>query len=138
MSWNKISDIPPPKDTPVWITIRKSTSDRYHVNLGEYNLDVDNKYKWFYNCDECEAESDIDLYFVEYWKPCQVPSPPNSPKDIYTISVTDVTKFRRELVKMIEQIKYNIGEYSEGSSSELALRFENIINDNTVTDDSSN
>ena len=48
--------------------------------------------------------------------------------DNYTIIIDSVSDFRKELVKMIEQVKYNLGEYSEGTSSEVAKKFEDKIN----------
>jgi hypothetical protein len=48
--------------------------------------------------------------------------------DRYSIVITDVAKFRVELMTMIEQVKYQIGDYSKGSSSEVAERFEHTIN----------
>ncbi len=43
------------------------------------------------------------------------------------IHVKDIASFRFELIKMIEQVKYQTGDYSLGSSSEVAEKFENKI-----------
>jgi len=48
----------------------------------------------------------------------------------YSIVIDNVPSFRKELVKMIEQVKYQIGEYSVGSSSQIAERFEHKVNAN--------
>ena len=44
------------------------------------------------------------------------------------IIIDDVSKFRYELVKMIENVKYDSIEYRELSSSQIAEKFENKIN----------
>jgi len=48
----------------------------------------------------------------------------------YSIVIDNVSEFRVELMKMIEQVKYQMGEYSKGSSSEISERFEHKINSN--------
>lgn len=48
--------------------------------------------------------------------------------DPYKILITNIPDFRSELMKMIEQVKYQIGEYHEGSSSQIAEKFEHKIN----------
>ena len=52
-------------------------------------------------------------------------------EDKYSIIIDNVPNFRKELIKMIEQVKYNIGEYSIGSSTQVAEKFEHKINANT-------
>ena len=57
-------------------------------------------------------------------------------EESYSILITDVAKFRRELIKMVEQVRYETGEYSVGSSTQVAERFEHFVNDlveDTVT-----
>lgn len=46
----------------------------------------------------------------------------------YSILITDIPKFRKELVALIEQVRYQIGRYNEGSSTEIAERFEHTVN----------
>jgi hypothetical protein len=46
----------------------------------------------------------------------------------YSIKIDSVSNFRFELIKMIEQVRYNIGEYKDISSSQVAERFERKIN----------
>lgn len=46
----------------------------------------------------------------------------------YSIVIDDVANFRKELIAMIEMVRYNIGEYSELSSSQVAEKFEKKIN----------
>jgi len=46
----------------------------------------------------------------------------------YSILITDIPNFRKELITMIEQVRYQTGRYSEGSSTEIAERFERTVN----------
>ncbi len=46
----------------------------------------------------------------------------------YSISINCISDFRKELIKMIEQVKFNIGEYKDLSSSQIAEIFERKIN----------
>jgi hypothetical protein len=46
----------------------------------------------------------------------------------YSIKIDSVSEFRKELMKMIEQVRYNIGEYKDISSSQVAEKFEQRIN----------
>jgi hypothetical protein len=46
----------------------------------------------------------------------------------YHIVINDVAKFRFELVTMIENVRYNINEYKDLSSSQVAEKFEHTIN----------
>jgi hypothetical protein len=46
----------------------------------------------------------------------------------YSIKIDSVSNFRYELIKMIEQVRYNIGEYKDISSSQVAENFERKIN----------
>lgn len=50
--------------------------------------------------------------------------------EIYSIKIDSVSNFRFELIKMIEQVRYNIGEYKDISSSQVAEKFEHKINSN--------
>ena len=45
-----------------------------------------------------------------------------------SIKIDSVSNFRYELMKMIEQVRYNIGEYKDISSSQVAEKFERKIN----------
>ncbi len=51
----------------------------------------------------------------------------------YSIEISSVSKFRKELMKMIEQVKYNTGEYKDISSSQVAEKFERKINSHYKT-----
>lgn len=46
----------------------------------------------------------------------------------YSILITDIPNFRKELITMIEQVRYQTGRYNVGSSTEIAERFERTIN----------
>lgn len=46
----------------------------------------------------------------------------------YSILITDIPNFRKELITMIEQLRYQTGGYNQGSSTEIAERFEYAIN----------
>jgi len=46
----------------------------------------------------------------------------------YSILITDIPNFRKELITMIEQVRYQTGRYNEGSSTEIAERFEHTVN----------
>jgi len=47
----------------------------------------------------------------------------------YSIKIKSVPDFRKELVKLIECVRYDIGEYKTLTSSQIAEKFENIIRD---------
>lgn len=46
----------------------------------------------------------------------------------YSILITDIPNFRKELTTMIEQVRYQTGRYNKGSSTEIAERFEQTVN----------
>ncbi len=46
----------------------------------------------------------------------------------YEICIEDIPSFRKELILMIEQVKYQTGKYNKGTSTDIAKRFEDTIN----------
>lgn len=48
--------------------------------------------------------------------------------DSYNISVGSVSDFRKELVKMIEKVRYGLDGYGAMTSTEIAAEFEKKIN----------
>ena len=54
----------------------------------------------------------------------------NKTDETYQIRVDSVSKFRYELIKMIEGVRYNVGDYVGLTSSQIAEEFEGRINGN--------
>ena len=46
----------------------------------------------------------------------------------YKIIIDSVSNFRKELIAMIEKVRYNLDEYDKLSSSQIAEKFEQKIN----------
>lgn len=66
---------------------------------------------------------------IEYNKAIQYADDFINNKGKYKIIIEQLSDFRLELIKMIENVKYNTGEYEDLSSSKIAEMFEIKIND---------